>query len=156
MSETEKDYSAYIAYGSNWASIYSVLMGFTFTAIAIVLTLHPEPSQIAVQAILFTLTILLDIFGLLVYRFAIALAFCVRVVPIFPKAWARWGKTYFSLSAVGWTLLGWVVVLMFFLWNLLYLALASGVVTALVDIIGYTTTVKPSSEFLKEHPRIKK
>jgi len=89
MSENKEDYSAYIAYGSNWASIYSVLTGFTFTAITIVLTLHPQPSLIAVQVVLFTLTILLDIFALLMYRFAIALGFCVKVVPIFPRAWVR-------------------------------------------------------------------
>jgi len=61
-----------------------------------------------------------------------------------------------SFATMGWILLGWVVVLMFFLWNLHYLALASGIVTALGDILGYISTARPFNEFVKEHPWIMK
>jgi len=156
MSRNEEDFSAYMVYQSTMATICSALSGFIFTAITILLTPHPEPSLITAQVALFTLTAVLNIFGLLMYRASVVLGFCVKVAPKLPEAFTRGGRTYDFLATIGRILLGWIVVLMFFLWNLLYLALASGVVTALSIIFSYITTTKASLEFLKEHPLTRK
>ena len=53
MSKNEEDYSSYLTY-ETWATqIIALFCGFTFTAITIILTLLPDPSQIQSQIILF-------------------------------------------------------------------------------------------------------
>ena len=154
MSE-EKDYSAYMNYHSSILQTFSLLSGFTFTAITIILAVFPDPSQIRTQIILFVLEVLLDIFLLYVVQENFLLANCVRIGPPLPNAWKKsWVSVYFEL--IGWTLLSVSVVLMFFLWNLIYLAIASVVVTTLFIVYAYLTVAKPFDEFYLKHPLVRK
>lgn len=156
MSKNGDDYSAYTVYHSSWASAYSVLSGFIFTGITLILTLHPEPSLVTVQVALFTFAALLDVFGLLMFRHLTILGFCIRVAPKLPEAFTSRTSTYAFLEAIGLILLPFVVVLLFLLWNLPYLALASGVFEASWVIFSYFTNTKPFFEFYKEHPYTRK
>lgn len=156
MSENGEDFSAYMVVLSSWASVYSVFSGFIFTGITIILTLHPEPSLVTVQVTLFIFAALLEVFGLLMYRTLLILGFCIRVAPKLPEAFTRRASIYAYLETIAWILLPFGVVLGFLLWNLLYLALATGVFEALCIIFSHFTNVKPFDEFHKKHPYTRK
>jgi hypothetical protein len=54
------------------------------------------------------------------------LAYCVRVAPKLPEGYS--GSTVTRLSNFAWYMLGGIIVLMFFVWDLPIIALASAVV----------------------------
>lgn len=155
MSE-ENDYSAYINYHLGILQTDSLLSGFTFTAITIILAIFPDPSQVRTQIVLFVLGFLLNVFLLYVVQEEYLLANCVRIAPPLPDAWKRsWSYVYFEL--IGWTLLSMSVALMFwFLWNLIYLAIVSVIVTTLFIIYAYLTVIKPLHEFYQAHQFVRK
>jgi len=130
----------------------SVASGFIFAAITILLTLHPALSQTPVQITLFILTVMLYTFQLIVVRCIYGIQSCVKFAPKIPAGDIRWFSTYVIIQYINWALLPLSIVLMFFLWNLLYLALATGLVAASGAIFFYFTTVKPYTELLKKQP----
>ena len=150
------DYSDYMTYQSSVMQTFSLLSGFTFTAITIIITLFPDPSQLQTQIVLFVLGVLLDNFLLVVFQQHHILAVCLRIAPQLPEKWTRswWFKSNAELS--GWAFLSMSVSLMFFLWNLIYLAVASVIVTALFIVYTYLTVIRPFEEFHLQHPITRK
>ena len=145
-----------MTYQSSVMQTFSLLSGFTFTAITIILTLFPDPSQIQTQIILFVLGVLLDIFLLVVVQQHHILAICLRIAPQLPRRWIGSWWMKFNAELLSWVFLSTSVALMFFLWNLIYLAIASVIVTALFIIYAYLTIIRPFEEFLLQHPITRK
>lgn len=148
MSENEKDYSTYVEYIETNSETYSLFSGFAFTAITILLTLHPNPSEIPMQTILFFLAFLLNLIGFILHGNERLLAYCVRIAPQLPEGYrsgivAKLGNSVFYLF-IG------IVVLMFLAWNLIYLAIVTAIVSGLFTILGYIL-FKPFAEHYKKY-----
>ena len=142
MSTREKDYSSYLAYESFCGEILALFCGFTFTAITILTTLLPNPSQIVAQASLFFLAFMFYLFKFILFWSMLYLAYCVRAVP----TEIRGRRTLMWLMLLSFSMWGVAIVLMFLLWNLTYLALASGIMCAFFIVLDYIFVVKPYVE----------
>jgi len=131
ISENEKDYSDYLQVEANTLSILVLLSGFTFTGITILLSQFPVLGSLTVQFILFFLASLFFLFMfLLVWANVIAMRACRNLPPV-----TREIAGFNRLTILSYVLLQLAVVLMFLIWNLVYLSLASGVVLALFVIV---------------------
>jgi len=117
------------------ASVLSFISGFTFTVISIFLNQLPDPTSVMSQVTLFLLTLLFEFFlFLLAWQVTIVIG-CApdRIVyAAYGHIFRREVATFSLLMLLGFSLWGMSVMLMFLLWNLLYLALASCVVWILV------------------------
>jgi len=139
VTTDEEDYSDYIKHMSNLSSVGSLLAGFTFTTITILITRLPDPSSIMSQLVLFFMAVLFFLFIFLVGWNANTIIYFCRNVP--PKT--KQLSIFTLLTLVSYILLGVTVILMFLLWNLIYLALASGIVWALLIILFFIFILKP-------------
>jgi hypothetical protein len=101
-------------------------MGFTFTSMVVFLTWLPDPGQLRVQVILFSLALLFHVLGYLLFIEEALVAYCVRLAPRLPEDYK--GSIVTRLSNFVWYMLGVVNVLMFLVWDLSILAVASAVV----------------------------
>jgi len=145
VAADEKDYSDYIKHMSSFNSVASVFAGFTFTILTLLLTQLPDPSSIMSQLTLFFLAVLFDLLAFLVSWNSINNIYFCRNVPPLTKRLAMFNW----LSVLSYSLLGVPIVLMFLLWNLIYLALALAVVWALFIIATFIFTWKPLMDFRK-------
>ena len=131
LSESEKDYSDYIQVGANTLSILVLLSGFTFTGITILLSQFPVMESLTVQFILFFLASLFFLFMfLLTWANVMFMRFCGNLPPV-----TREIAGFNRLTMLSYMLLQLAVVLMFLIWNLIYLSLASGIVLAMFVIL---------------------
>jgi hypothetical protein len=131
ISGNEKDYSDYLQVGQNTLSILVLLSGFTFAGITILLSQFPVLGSLTVQFILFFLASLFFLFMfLLTWANTIWMRFCRNLPTV-----TREIETFNRLLISSFMLLQLAVVLMFLVWNLIYLSLASGVVLALFVIL---------------------
>lgn len=101
-------------------------MGFTFTAMVVFLTWLPDPTEFRIQIVLFSLSFLFHILGYLLFIEEAVLAYCVRFAPKLPDRYS--GSMVTRLSNFAWYMLSGITVLMFAVWNLPILAVASAVV----------------------------
>lgn len=145
MTESVKDYSDYIQYASSLVSMLSLLGGFTFTAFTILLTLLPDPSNIISQ---FTLIFLAGLFymfmSLLGWVHTLMIRYCKNVPPA-----SKAITTFNSLVSLSYMGLGLTMVLMLLIWDLVYLALASGIVWAISIILSNIYLMRPFLEYRK-------
>lgn len=136
ISENEKDYSDYLQVTANTANMLVLLSGFTFTGITLLLSLYPVLGSLTLQFILFFLASLFFLFMFLLgWSGSMLMRLCRNRPPV-----TRELVTFNHLLLLGYILLQFAVVLMFLIWNLIYLALASGVVLSLfacVQLRGY-------------------
>jgi hypothetical protein len=156
MSEKEEEqYSAYMTYQTQYITVFALFSGFIFAAIVVVLSQYPNVAQIHAQAGLLALNLTLDVY---LYELNVSLPVlsnCVRIAPKLPP-FAVYRKRYEVLEMVlVWSLLAAVVPIMFLLWNLLYLSLASAILSVITVIAGYEAN-RPYNEFIREHPWIRK
>jgi hypothetical protein len=131
ISENEKDYSDYFQVTTNTMNILVLLSGFTFTAITILLSQYPVLGSLKLQFILFFLASLLFFFMFLMAWFGGALMRLCKSRPPVTREVVGLNR----LIILGYALLQLAVVLMFLVWNLTYLSLASGVVLAMFVIL---------------------
>jgi hypothetical protein len=158
ISENEDKYSAYIESHSIGSMTWSLFSGFTFAAITILLTQHPDSSQISAQITLFIFAFMLFLFLHNLNGSNVAIGICIRTAPPLPEKWQS--KRFKSIQSlfdwIGWILLGYSVVFMYLLWNLYYLALASFVLGLLFLTLCYIDYIKPSKEYFRKHPWVRK
>jgi len=140
VSGNEEKYSAYVQYVSNLSQNWALFSGFTFTAITVLLTLLPDPSQIFAQGTLFSLTALLFVFLFLLLFENTMLTYCVIAAPSLPKVTKIVGDL---LLKVVWYVIGIPIVLMYLLWNLFSLAIAAIVLNAIFIILVHVAIDKP-------------
>ncbi len=131
LSESEKDYSEYLQAGTNTVNILVLLSGFTFTGITILLSQFPVLGSLAAQFILFFLASLFFLFMFLLAGANVMLLRVCRNLPPVTKEVAGFNR----LVLLSWNLLELAVVLMFLIWDLFYLSLASGVMLAVFIIV---------------------
>jgi len=146
VSTKEEDYSSYLAYESFFGEILALFCGFTFTAITILITLLPDPSQIMAQGSLFFLAFMFYLFKFILFWSLLYLAYCVKAVP----SEIRGRRTLMWLTLLSFSLWGLAIVLMFLLWNLVYLALASGIMCAFFIVLDYIFVVRPYVELSRK------
>jgi hypothetical protein len=123
VSDDQPNYSSYISYHMLGSNTYSLFMGFTFTAIVVFLTWLPDPTELRIQVVLFSLSFLFHILGYLLFVEEAVIAYCVRLAPRLPEGYT--GSAVTRLSNFAWYMLSGMTVLMFIVWNLLVLALVS-------------------------------
>lgn len=123
------------------ASVLSFLAGFTFTVLSIFLNQFPDPTASLSQITLFFLTILFEFF-LFLSAWQMTIIISCAPAHIVSAAYSDFFKrevaTFSWLMLLGLSLLGMSVMLMFLLWNLFYLALASSLVWILFIIATYS------------------
>ena len=143
MTTDETDYSDYIKHMSSFNSEFTFIAGFTFTTLTLLITLLPDPSSIMAQLTFFFLAILFDLLIFLVSWNTINNIYFCRNVPPLTKRLAMFNWLLFlcfNLSGVA-------IILVFLLSDLIYLAIASGIVWALSVIANFIFTYKPLLEF---------
>jgi hypothetical protein len=132
VTESQKDYSDYIQHASNTNSMLSLLSGFTFTAFTILLAQLPDPSSILSQITLFFIAALF-------YVFLTELGWMhmqtIRLYSNVPPA-SRGLNTFNFVNSLSYTGLELTVVLMLLIWNLNYLALATGIMWVILAIFN--------------------
>lgn len=132
MPTNEEKYAEYLKDLSTLrVTMLSLLSGFSFTTITLLLNQLGDPHSFISQLTLFFLTVVFDLFVfLLAWQTVIVVG--VYDVPYAPPP-ARWELTVFNLTMfLAFNMWGLSLALIFFLWNLTYLALASGMAWALV------------------------
>lgn len=140
-----KDYSDWIQYMSNVTNALTLFSGFTFTSITILLTLLPDPTRISSQVTLFLMSSLLDFFLFFMgWQTLLVIYYCRNIPPLR----ARLGlSSRLWFSSFGFLCMA--VVVMFLLWDLTYLALASGLALAVALSLFYVFGWKPYIKFRK-------
>ena len=146
MSGNEKDYSDYVQQMSNVSSTISVLSGFLFTAITILITWLPDPTEIVTQFTLFFLatSFYLNVY-LLVWNTMLGARYCRSLPPV--TKGMRLFNTGFTFGIF---LVGYTITLMFLIRYLFYLALISGALWTIMNISTYFTIAKPHFEFRRK------
>jgi len=134
LPENEKDYSDYHQIRANTINILVLLSGFTFTAITILLSQYSALSSLTTQLVLFFLTSLFFMFMFLLAWFSINQWKYVRNLPPVTREIAVFNR----LVWLSYFLLQLAVVLMFLIWNLVYLSLASGILLAIFIILHFS------------------
>ena len=158
MTSKEERYSAYGRLQQTLIHADSILAGFTFTAITLLLTRFPDPANIAVQIALFMLTILLDMFLLELAFSTSILMICVKTAPKLPAELShetRTGRALVLVSDLTHVLFSYSVVIMFLLWNLINLAAVCAATNTLFLVIYYRILVKALSKHHREYPYTK-
>lgn len=136
-----------ISHLSNLSGVLSLFCGFTFTAITLLITVLPDPNSFLSQFTLFFFTVLFDLFlFLLAWATTTLIRFCEHV----PFNMIQHSGILHWVLILSIGLWGVAVVLMFLLWNLIYLALASGVVWALANTVAFIFIMKPYWKFYKK------
>lgn len=130
MSECEKDYSDYRQLIGNLSNIMVLLSGFTFTAITILLSQFSVLGSLTGQLVLFFLACLFFLFIMLVGMVHDRMYKLCRNFPPVTKELASFNR----LSLLSWVMLQLAVVLMFLIWDLVYLSLASAAMLVLFNI----------------------
>jgi hypothetical protein len=145
VTESETDYSCYVQMLSGTGSIISLLSGFTFTAFTILLTQLSDPSGVASQFTLFFLACLFYLFmDLLMWSSGQVLRYTKNIPPL-----SKGTNTFNFLMLVSFWAMGTTMVLMSFIWNLIYLALATGIMWTTFMILGWVYIMKPFGEYRK-------
>jgi len=143
----EEDYSDYSRHINTTISGLTLIDGFAFTAITLLLTRHDQPSSLASQLVLLFLTILFDLNSLIVQHLGVeTLYYCRKVPPKTRKVAVRTALMF--LSSV---LFGMAIPLMFFLFDLVYLSVATAVIWLLVVLAGFVFTYRPLRGYRKKH-----
>jgi len=147
VSTKEEDYSSWLAFESLVVQVEALLCGFTFTAITLLVTLLPDPSGFLSQVTLCFLAFIFYLFEFLLFYALYYLSYCVKTVP---PEWKKRRERRFLIGPflLSFTSFGIAIVLMFLLWNLTYLALASGLMYALFTALTAIFIWKPTLEMM--------
>ena len=147
MSENEENYSAYMSYIETNSSTYSLINGFVFTAITILLTLLPDPSRVGTQITLFSLAVLFNLIGFTLHNNERILAYCVKVAPKLPEGYRS--NIVSKLGHSVYYLFTGILVLMYLAWGLIYLAIATAIISVFFLSLGYVLS-KPFAEHYRK------
>ena len=143
MSEPELEeefYTYLLNLSSVRANVLSFLSGFTFTVITIFLNQLPDLTSVISQITLLFLTLLFEFF---IFLSGWQMTIIIRCAPTrivyaaYGRVFRREVATFSMLMFIGFILWGSSVMLMFLLWNLLYLALASCIVWIFLIVTTY-------------------
>lgn len=138
MSTTEEDYSDYLSHLGSLMSICSLFSGFTFTAITIFLVQLRDASQIPAQLTLLFLSFFFHVFIFLLSWEAIMKTYYLKTPPL-----TRQLNIFNMAMFIGIGFWPMSIAIMFLLWSLPFLALASAAMTLGNFALFYFTVWKP-------------
>jgi len=120
--------------------------GFTFTVVALLLTLLKDPTSMFFQVILFLLNTLLDLSIFLAAWYAIHLSTIFPYAPHITRGLNA--ATFLTFIVAALTTL--ITTLLFFLFGMVYLGLVSSIEWVVLDISAYYFIMKPAQQFDNE------
>ena len=145
MPEVRKNRSDFISHLSSLGSMYTLICGFTFTTITLLVTTLPNATEMRVQAVLFFLTIVFDLFVYLIqWNNAEDVRYCSYVPPM-----TRRMDICSALTTLGLVLWGFSIPAMFLLWSLDALALVTALIWIVLIPTTYFTVSKPYLDYRK-------
>lgn len=137
MSETKTSYSEYFGHNGVIVGVLSLFSGFLFTSITILLTsLQNKEGALAQATILFLTLIFYFSLYVLLDNLEMAFHYIKDIPPLTLKI-----RPFFNLLLIFY-FFGTSTILMFLLFNLLFLAVISAIIWALVLIASINSTVK--------------
>jgi hypothetical protein len=151
MTAEKKDYTNYIMFLSNGVNVASLFAAFTFTVITLLMTQLPDPSLPFAQVILLFLAFIFDFL-------------------IFIIGWSTWLVLYFSMwvppmtrparagtvaAHILYQLFSIVVILMFLLWDLEWLALAAFLMWCIFLGLTYVFIYRPLTRFRETRAKLR-
>jgi hypothetical protein len=149
LSTGEKDWSDFPRQLSNITGALSLLCGFTFTGFTILLTRLQNPTEVSSQITLFFVSGLFNLFLLLLEWSIVIGNYWLKTAPQRTKGLI----IYYFLAFLGMGLWGMVIPLMLSLWNLTFLAWASGFVSVLFFAVFCVFIYRPYWKFRKTQSR---
>ena len=145
MPEVGEDRSDFLHHLSSLGSMYTLICGFTFTTITLLVTSLPDPKEMRVQAVLLFMTIVFDLFVYLIaWNNSEDIQYCSYVPPM-----ARRMNICNALTSLGLALWGFSIPAMFLLWSLDALAIVATVIWIALIPITYFTVLKPFADYRK-------
>lgn len=138
MTKDKSTFSDYFEHNSVIVQVLSLFCGFLFTSITILLTWLQNRSELFAQAAILFLTILFFCLSLYVLLDNLEMRFhyIEEIPPLTLKV-----RPFFNLLLIFY-LFGAATVLMFLLFDLLYLSLVSGLIWTAIVTLSLSTTVK--------------
>jgi hypothetical protein len=137
VSETKTSYSEYFGHNGVIVGVLSLFSGFLFTSITILLTsLQNKEGALAQATILFLTLIFYFSLYVLLDNLEMAFHYIKDIPPLTLKI-----RPFFNLLLIFY-FFGTSTILMFLLFNLLFLAVISAIIWALVLIASINSTVK--------------
>lgn len=143
MSTDDNGFPDYLTHNRGILSAISLLCGFLFSVIALLVSNYPYLNSFQAQIVLLGLTAIFDLsLYTLMDCLVMGIYFCGRI----PPTTKHLRSFNFRLMLVFY-FFGVATVLLFLLWNLFYLALASAVMWAVVVASSYISIVKPFNQY---------
>ena len=143
MSQEEEDYSDYSRHINTSISGLTVISGFTFTAITLLLTRLDSPSSLRSQLMLLFLVVIFYLNGFLAEHLGIeTLYYCRRVPPQTKKIAVRTALMFLSFG-----LFGLAIPFMFLLFDLVYLSIVTVVIWLIVLLAILVFVYKPYRKY---------
>ncbi len=139
MSKEKNDLSDYMSHNHGILSAISLLSGFLFSAIAVLVSIFPSLNPFQAQIVLLGLTAVFDLSLYTLMDCIVMDSYYVKRLPPFTKHLRSFN---FRLMMVFYTF-GATNVLLFFLWNLFYLASITTAMWVTVVVVSYFSIVKP-------------
>lgn len=147
MPESEKDYANYLKHISNIIGSLSLLSGFMFTVITVLVTRLPDLDSVPSQLMLLVAAVFLDIFMFLFGNYLfLSTQYCKM-----PPLTRRMGILNLLLLATTTLAMGIVTTGIFFVYHLTYLALTQLTVWVVLSSALYVYTMRPFLEHRKTH-----
>ncbi|MHA2380124.1 MAG: hypothetical protein ACXADO_11015 [Candidatus Thorarchaeota archaeon] len=151
MTTEKKDYTNYIMYVSNNVHLGSLFAVFTFTVITLLITQLPDPSLFFAQVILFFLAFIFDFLLFMIgWSTWLVLYFCLWVPPMTKPL--RGGTV---AAHIVYQMFSIVIILMFLLWNLVFLALAAFLMWGVFLVLTYLFIYRPLTRFRETRARLR-
>jgi hypothetical protein len=147
-TEDEKDYSQYVGHIGKVSQVISIFAGFTLTTLILVINLFSDRSAPLVQATFFLLTFLFYLFTFLLAWVGNLDLFFIKNIP--PLTLGMKISGFLEFLGIG--LLGLMMPMLFFFFNLFLLSALSIITWAFFMIGSYFFTVRPIN---KINPRAK-
>ena len=147
MTHDEEDYSDYSRHINTSINGLTLITGFTFTAITLLLTRLGNPSSLSSQLLLLFLVILFYLDSSLAEHLGVeTLYYCKRVPPQTQKIAVR--TTLMMISSA---LFGLAIPFMFFLFDLVYLSIVTFIIWFSTVLVVWIFVYKPLREYRKKH-----
>jgi len=147
VARDEEDYSDYSRHINTTINGLTLISGFAFTAITLLLTRLDQPSSLPSQLVLLFLVILFGLNSLVAQHLGVeTLYYCRKVPPQTRKVAVRTALMFLSF-----VLFGLAIPLMFFLFDLVYLSIVAAVIWLFVILADLVFVYRPLWEYRKKH-----
>ena len=144
---TEEDYSDYSRHINTSINGLTLITGFTFTAITLLLTRLNNSSSLGSQLMLLFLVILFYLDASLAEHLGVETLYCCKRLP--PQT--RKIAVRATLMMISTALFGLAIPFMFFLFDLVYLSIVTFIIWFSTVLVVWVFVYKPLREYRKKH-----